>query len=153
MGIAYADLGEPRKAIEFHEQSLKISREIGDRRGEGNHLGNLGIAYYHLGELRKAIEYYELSLKISREIGDQMGEANRLGNMGIAYADLGEPRKAIEFHEQALNFSEIENLTRSEIDGVKQTAYSTWAFHCTGSTIKQKPSSWQKKALLLYSSK
>ena len=41
-GSAYSDLGEPRKAIEYYEQALKISREIGDRRGEGNHLGNLG---------------------------------------------------------------------------------------------------------------
>ena len=42
LGIAYSDLGEPRKAIEYYEQALKISRDIGDRRGEGNRLGNLG---------------------------------------------------------------------------------------------------------------
>ncbi len=41
-GEAYNDLGEPRKAIEYYEQALKISREIGDRRGEGKDLGNLG---------------------------------------------------------------------------------------------------------------
>ena len=43
-GTAYSDLGEPRKAIEYYEQALKISREIGDRRGEGTDLGNLGIS-------------------------------------------------------------------------------------------------------------
>ena len=31
----------------------------GDRRGEGNALGNLGSAYYALGEARRAIEFYE----------------------------------------------------------------------------------------------
>ncbi|MDD3247132.1 MAG: hypothetical protein PHF18_09840 [Methanosarcina sp.] len=31
-----------KKAIKYYEQALKISREIGDRRGEGNHLENLG---------------------------------------------------------------------------------------------------------------
>jgi len=42
-GNAYADLGDVRKAIEFHEQYLSIAREIGDRLGEGNALGNLGL--------------------------------------------------------------------------------------------------------------
>ena len=42
LGLAYADLGEPRKAIEFYEQALAIAREIGDRRGEGAWPGQPG---------------------------------------------------------------------------------------------------------------
>ena len=82
LGNAYSHLGELRKAIEYYEQALKISKEIGDRRGEGNRLGNLGLAYSHLGEPRKAIEYYEQALKISKEIGDRHGEGNHLCNLG-----------------------------------------------------------------------
>jgi len=66
LGLAYAALGETRKAIEFHEQQLTITREIGDRRGEGAALGNLGIAYKDLGETRKAIEFYEQQLILLR---------------------------------------------------------------------------------------
>ncbi len=102
LGLAYADLGEPRRAIEYYEQRLVIAREIGDRRGEGNALGNLGNAYAALGEPRRAIEYYEQHLVITREIGDRRGEGNALGNLGNAYADLGEPRRAIEYYEQDL---------------------------------------------------
>jgi len=36
LGNAHADLGDSRKAIEYHEQYLIIAREIGDRRGEGS---------------------------------------------------------------------------------------------------------------------
>jgi len=102
LGLAYADLGEVRRAIEYYEQALAIDREIGDRRGEGADLGNLGLAYSDLGETRRAIEYYEQALAIAREIGDRRGEGNRLGNLGIAYKNLGETRRAIEYHEQAL---------------------------------------------------
>ena len=102
LGLAYAALGETRKAIEFYEQRIAIAREIGDRRGEGNALGNLGNAYLNLGETRKAIEFYEQALVIDREIGDRRGEGADLGNLGLAYADLGETHKAIEFYEQAL---------------------------------------------------
>ena len=102
LGNAYSDLGEARRAIEYHEQALAIAREIGDRRGEGADLGNLGNAYSDLGETRRAIEYYEQALKIDREIGDRRMEGNALGALGLAYSDLGETRRAIEYYEQAL---------------------------------------------------
>jgi tetratricopeptide (TPR) repeat protein len=105
LGLAYADLGEVRKAIGYYEQALEIAREIGDRRGEGADLGNLGLAYADLGETRKAIGYYEQALEIAREIGDRRGEGADLGNLGLAYADLGEVRKAIGYYEQALEIA------------------------------------------------
>ncbi|TAH48897.1 MAG: tetratricopeptide repeat protein [Chloroflexota bacterium] len=102
LGVAYAALGEVRRAIEFYEKYLAIAREIGDRRGEGNALGNLGVVYAALGEVRRAIEYHEQALVIDREIGNRRGQGSDLGNLGLAYAALGEVRRAIEYHEQAL---------------------------------------------------
>jgi len=54
-----------------------ISREIGDRRGEGNHLGNLGSAYAALGEVKRARESWQQSLAIFEEIGDSRSERVR----------------------------------------------------------------------------
>ena len=102
LGLACAELGETRRAIEHYEQALAISRDIGDRHGEGSDLGNLGNAYAELGETRRAIEHYEQALAIGRDIGDRRGEGHRLGNLGLAYVDLGETRRAIEHYEQAL---------------------------------------------------
>ena len=102
LGLAYADLGEVRRAIEYYEQQLVITRELGDRRGEGNALGNLGIAHYRLGEVRRAIECYEQALEIAGEIGDRRVEGAAVGNLGLAYAALGEVRRAIECYEQIL---------------------------------------------------
>ena len=102
LGLAYAALGETRRAIEHYEQVLAIAREIGDRRSEGSVLGNLGLAYAALGETRRAIEHYEQRLAIARETGDRSGEGNALGNLGLAYAALGETRRAIEHYEHRL---------------------------------------------------
>ena len=74
LGIAYYSLGDFRKAIEHHERHLEISKEVGDRAGEGRAYGNLGSAYYSLGDFQKAIEYHERRLKISKEVGDRAGE-------------------------------------------------------------------------------
>ncbi len=54
LGLAYSDLGDAKKAIDYYEQALKIDREIGDRRGEGADLGNLGNAYSNLGDAEKS---------------------------------------------------------------------------------------------------
>ena len=102
LGLAYADLGETRRAIQFHEQYLAIARELGDRRGQGNALASLGIAYRNLGETRRAIQFHEQYLAIARELGDRRGEGKAIGNLGLAYADLGETRRAVQFHEQDL---------------------------------------------------
>jgi tetratricopeptide (TPR) repeat protein len=77
LGLAYAALGEPRRAIEYYQQALAIAREIGDRRGEGNRLGNLGRTYAALGEARQAIEYLEQALSIFEEIESPYAELAR----------------------------------------------------------------------------
>jgi len=103
LGNAYFNLGEYRRAIEYHEQSLQIARELVDRRAEGKALGNLGLGYKNLGEYRRAIEYYEQQLQIARETNDRRSNANALGNLGNAYSYLEEFRRAIEYHEQSLH--------------------------------------------------
>lgn len=102
LGIAYRDLGAPRRAIGYYEQRLVIAREIGDRQGEANALMNIGNARNSLGETNKSVEYHEQALPIFREIGDRRGEGSDLNNLGVAYLTLGEPRRAIEYYEKCL---------------------------------------------------
>jgi len=102
LGNRYRELGEPHRAIEYHQQRLVIAREIGDRHGEGNALGNLGLAWDDLGEPHRAIDYYEQALVIAREIGDRRSEGQTLGNLGSAWDGLGKLYRAIDYYEQAL---------------------------------------------------
>ena len=104
LGLAYADLGDAKKAIEYYEQALTIAREIRDRRGEGNALGNLGNAYADLGDAKKAIEYYEQQLKITQEIGDRSGEANACWNLGLAYEEAGDLKRAADLMQVCVDF-------------------------------------------------
>ncbi|MEA5464591.1 tetratricopeptide repeat protein [Leptothoe sp. PORK10 BA2] len=79
--------GQYERAIDFHQQSLAIKREIGDRQGEANSLGNLGSAYYSLSQYERAIDFHQQSLAIDREIGDRQGEALSLNNLGATLID------------------------------------------------------------------
>lgn len=66
-------------AIDYFNQALAISQEVGNRQDVGIELGNLGNAYYSLSQLEKAIDYHEMALAISQEIGDRHSEGNELG--------------------------------------------------------------------------
>ena len=103
---------------------------IGQRRAEGNSLGNLGIAYRNLGQVEKAIDYHQQALAISQEIGDRRAEGNSLGNLGIAYRNLGQVEKAIDYHQQALAISQEIGDRRGEGASLRQPGErlrETWA--------------------------
>jgi tetratricopeptide (TPR) repeat protein len=105
LGNAYDSLGQYQRAIEFHQQSLDIAREIGDRYTESTSLMNLGLVYLDQGEYPQAIEFFQQSLAISREIGDRNSQSLSLMNLGNAYNSLGEYQRAIEFCQQSLDIS------------------------------------------------
>ena len=113
-------------AIQFYEQCLTIAREVGDRRSEGNALGNLGSAYKSLGETRRAIQFYEQQLAIVREIGDRRGEGTALGNMSLVLGQLGERTQAIQYAEQALTiFEQIEDPNAANV----RAQLAAWQSH------------------------
>ena len=102
LGICYILLGDYRRAIDYHKQCLAMTRENGNRQGEGIALGNLGVCYRSLGDYRRGIDHSEQSLAIAREIGDRQNEGAALGNLGLCYFSLGDYRRGIDHSEQSL---------------------------------------------------
>jgi tetratricopeptide (TPR) repeat protein len=92
----------PQDQVAWSETVIQAARQLNDRRGEGQALGNLGLAYAALGQAQRAIESYQHHLAIAREIGDRHGEGTALGNLGLAYHSLGQAQRAIEFYQQHL---------------------------------------------------
>ena len=68
LGVAYKNLGEVRKAIEFYEQQLVIAREIGDRQGEASASWNLGLIYEAQGDLQRAADLMQVRVNYLREL-------------------------------------------------------------------------------------
>jgi len=102
LGMAYGDLGESRRAIAIHEQSLSIMRAIGDQRGTARVLGNLGLALTRVGSAMQAVLHHEEQLTVMRMLGDARGEGYALSGLGDAYASLGQLKMAVTYYEQHL---------------------------------------------------
>ncbi|MCG8367018.1 MAG: CHAT domain-containing protein, partial [Pseudanabaenales cyanobacterium] len=102
--------GDYPQALEYYQQSLAITRDIGEAFGtsealratEGKTLNNIGAVYHSLGDYPQALEYFQQSLAITREIGDRAAEGRTLSNIGIVYYSLGNYPQALDFYQQSL---------------------------------------------------
>jgi tetratricopeptide (TPR) repeat protein len=102
LAIAYRNLGDYRRAIEYFERHLLIARELKDGRGEEQDLANLGDAYEKLGEYGYATGFYDQYLQQALKLEDRRGQGNALGCIGTTYHLAGGYFRAIEYHEKAL---------------------------------------------------
>ncbi|MGR3973181.1 MAG: CHAT domain-containing tetratricopeptide repeat protein, partial [Candidatus Rhabdochlamydia sp.] len=95
-----------RRAIECHENCLKIALERSDLGEKRISYNNLGGAYTELGDCKRAIVFHEKALKITLELGSLEGEGMVYGNLGITYYKKGEYEKAITYQQKALKIAQ-----------------------------------------------
>jgi len=109
IGSVYHDLANYIEAIKYHEQRLKIIKNI-DKQEEAAALSSLGNAYDLMGNYAKALEYHKQSLKISQTINYFQGQAIAEGELGSIYHKLGDYETAIRKHNERLRIAvELEN--------------------------------------------
>jgi len=94
------------KAIDYFQQYLTITREIGNHFGESIALNNLGLAYERAGDYKKAIEIHQQSLAIARELNNRDSEAAFLNNIASILVLQNQPELAIIFYKQSINITE-----------------------------------------------
>ena len=64
LGIAYHNLGNLEKAIEFHSLHLTIAKDLSDKAGEGIACYSLGRDFERKGSFNEAKAYYQSSIKL-----------------------------------------------------------------------------------------
>jgi CHAT domain-containing protein/tetratricopeptide (TPR) repeat protein len=101
-GVAYSNLGAPRRAVECYLEALPFARKLRERFSEGSLLNNLGRSYSNLSEIDTAIHYLNQALTVWRDIKEVRWQAITLNNLGLAYRGKGEFDRAREMLDQAL---------------------------------------------------
>jgi tetratricopeptide (TPR) repeat protein len=105
LGNTYQAQGNYYQAINYHQQDLLLTQEIGNRAGEAKAWGNLGIAYKSLADFAQALECHQQNLAIAREIGDRAGEGAAFCNLGNVYYEQGYWSEALEYYQQDLSIT------------------------------------------------
>src|ERR1017187_5150929 len=86
LGVAYAELGQAKKAISFFKQQFVIAHKLGNVNGECSALGNLANAHSLLGEYEIAQRYCEDEIGLRKKLGDRRGEGNALCSLALISA-------------------------------------------------------------------
>lgn len=94
--------GDYQKATLLYEESLALSREMGDRSGAARTLANLANIANATGENQRAIGLYEESLAFFQALGETRSLANVLTSLGGVILTRGEHERAQALTEEAL---------------------------------------------------
>ncbi|PRC92410.1 GGDEF: diguanylate cyclase (GGDEF) domain [Solimicrobium silvestre] len=89
-GNVYSDQGKLADAVKAYAESLKISRNIADRRGEATALNNLSDATYGLGNYSLCLHYAKQTLQLANKLENSVLQADSLVNVGLCHMGLGE---------------------------------------------------------------
>ena len=101
LGICYAALGQTQRAIEFHQLSLAITREIGARLTEANQLRHLGDCHADLGMWQQAGQYCKQAIQISDEIDFAQGRSEGRLSLATVHLHAGELDAALQTAQAA----------------------------------------------------
>jgi len=116
VGLALAQAGDFRNALDYYNQCLPIFQLLDDRGMQGSTLVNIGGAFDVLGNPLKAMEAYERAIPLLRSRGERESEAAALNNIGKIHNDLGEWQEASDYYQQALPiFHDTGDYTREGI--------------------------------------
>ena len=107
-GYFLAITGELSEARLKHEESLRLSKELGDQHGVGKALWRLGIIALREGRSDAAEMLQREGLEINRKGGFKINLAGCLNNLGILAFDRGEYHAAESYWQESRDvFSEL----------------------------------------------
>lgn len=120
-GIMNDILGNKKKAIEYLQEAISISKSINNR-GVANIFNSLGILYSDSGNQEKALFFCNQALAASRDVGTRVDEGTALHNIALIFFKCGNKDKAIKFSKEALIiWEEIEDF-RNRVYTLNQIA-------------------------------
>ena len=100
-GLALAN-GDYATAEPYLNESLRLAREMGDRKAEARALAGLGVATMYQGRLGDALSIGEDSLALYEQLGEMRGVAMSHHNLGSIEHMLGRPERAADHFTAAL---------------------------------------------------
>ncbi len=111
IGNALAEKNDFISAIDYYQQSIRISATIADTSGIANTYRLLGIAYKNIAVYPKAIEAYNNSNLYYSFLKDTSGQGSTMINIGNVFKNIGQNERAKEKYRAAISiFKPLNNL-------------------------------------------
>ena len=98
IGNVYRSMGNYKKALDYYNQSLTMSRKIGDKNEIAVTQKNIGITYKESGKYSQAIQYLNESKDLAEQIHLLRIQRETLDQLSQTYTILSDYQKALEYY-------------------------------------------------------
>ena len=110
LALAFTQLGQTQRAIQYFQEQLAIVRETEDIEEECGLLASLGDAFAISGDIEAAKKYYHEQLLLADSRGYRVSIGSAYNGLGYVYVKQDKIARAIEFYLKALTiYREYEN--------------------------------------------
>ena len=99
-------MGDFEQARRYAHETLVLTRDLDDLRGQAWAHHNLGWVQRELKNHRDSEEHFQESLQLFRQVPYAVGEVRVLGRLGALYQDQGRLEEARKLHEECLVIAE-----------------------------------------------
>jgi len=106
LGIIQSVQGNQTAALDYFTLSLKLSTDLGDKKGISSSLGSMGNVFKDQANYARALECYFGALKLTEELKLDNVSAIHLANIGNVYQAIQEYQKSLDYYFKALNLAE-----------------------------------------------
>lgn len=126
LGLVYSDMEMLDKALEHHQESLRLRTMFHDLGAICSSCLNLGNVMVQSGEGQAGRDLWAQALEISRQLGDAATEAMIENNLGEVSYDSGDYQGALAHFRKSLEMKEKLNLRSymdSSLEGIAKTFF------------------------------
>jgi signal transduction histidine kinase/ActR/RegA family two-component response regulator len=106
LGNVYREKGEYSKALEYYDQALRLSANVGDKNLIAVIQKNIGITYKLTGEYQQAIDFLRKSKDLAGQIRLQAVHKESLEQLSEAYALAGNYKYALDYYKELSNLNQ-----------------------------------------------
>ena len=114
LGAAYRMLGKPDDALRNYQESLTITRRLGEKVNIARTLEETANVEVGLGKSDDALKNYQEALKLRREIGDKKEVGDSLIDLANFYHDRGQDDLAMPMYNESLQIQRDQGDERSQ---------------------------------------
>ena len=113
LGIVQSCQGNKSNALNYFNRALKMTLELGDKKGISSSLGSMGNVFKDQGNYSRALEHFFGALKLTEELKLDNVSSIHLANIGNVYQALSENQKALTYYFKALSLAKKTDNKRS----------------------------------------
>ncbi|XLS27822.1 response regulator [Flavobacteriaceae bacterium M23B6Z8] len=107
---AYANTGQPEKAIPLLDEALEYNRQYGTTNDLSYNIIVRGYTYLKMKNFEKAEKDYFAYYDLAKQMKSEASLINALGYMAYFYTISGQDEKALEYYKKVMSYYEDDNF-------------------------------------------